>query len=120
MPIFSLLFFISCLGNCGTPLTLNFIGEFMSLYAAFEKIPLLGVFASFSIILSAGFTVYMFNRISFGGVYSKFFENIMKDLYKREFIILFTLVFLTLILGIYPSFILDGLHYSITNIIYYI
>jgi NADH-ubiquinone oxidoreductase chain 4 len=120
MPIFSILFFISCLGNCGAPLTLNFIGEFMSLYAAFEKIPLLGVFASFSIIFSAGFTIYMFNRISFGGVYSKFFENIMKDLYKREFIILFILVLLTVVLGIYPSFILDGLHYSVTNVIYYI
>jgi NADH-ubiquinone oxidoreductase chain 4 len=120
MPIFSILFFISCLGNCGAPLTLNFIGEFMSLYAAFEKIPILGLFASLSIIFSAGFTIYMFNRICFGGVYSKFFTHITKDLYKREFIILFILIMFTLILGIYPSFILDGLHYSIANVIYYI
>ena len=34
MPLFSLLFFILCLANAGTPLTLNFIGEFMSLYGA--------------------------------------------------------------------------------------
>src|ERR1700743_1859218 len=32
MPILGILFFILTLGNCGTPLTLNFIGEFMSLY----------------------------------------------------------------------------------------
>ena len=31
MPIFAILFFILALGNCGAPLTLNFIGEFMSL-----------------------------------------------------------------------------------------
>ena len=27
MPLFSILFFMLCLGNCGAPLTLNFIGE---------------------------------------------------------------------------------------------
>jgi NADH:ubiquinone oxidoreductase subunit 4 (subunit M) len=32
MPLFSILFFILCLGNAGTPLSLNFLGEFLSLY----------------------------------------------------------------------------------------
>src|SRR5690606_11233558 len=41
MPLFSILYFILCLGNCGAPLTLNFIGEFMSLYGVLEKLPLL-------------------------------------------------------------------------------
>ena len=67
MPIFSILFFILCLGNCGAPLTLNFVGEFMSLYGVFERLPLLGVFASTSIVFSAAYTIYMFNRIAFGG-----------------------------------------------------
>src|SRR6185369_7551847 len=67
MPLFSILFFILSLGNCGAPLTLNFVGEFLSLYGVFERLPLLGVMASSSIILSAAYTIYMFNRISFGG-----------------------------------------------------
>src|SRR6478735_9149581 len=50
MPIFSILFFILSLGNCGVPLTLNFIGEFMSLYGTFERLPFLGILASSSII----------------------------------------------------------------------
>jgi NADH-ubiquinone oxidoreductase chain 4 len=66
MPLFSLLFFILCLGNAGTPLTLNFIGEFMSLYGILERLPLMGALASSSIVLSAAYTIYMFNRISFG------------------------------------------------------
>jgi len=37
MPLFSILFFILCLGNAGTPLTLNFLGEFLSLYGTFES-----------------------------------------------------------------------------------
>jgi len=118
MPIFSIIFFILCLGNCGAPLTINFIGEFMSLYGVFERLPLLGIFASTSIILSAAYTIYMFNRIAFGGSYSRYFEFSIPDLNKREFYMLITLVIFTVVLGIYPAPILDGLHYSVSNLIY--
>jgi NADH-ubiquinone oxidoreductase chain 4 len=118
MPLFSILFFILSLGNCGVPLTLNFVGEFMSLYGVFERLPLLGVFASSSIIFSAAYTIYMFNRIAFGGSFSKFFEANISDINKREFFILFTLVVFTVILGIYPAPVLDGLHYSVSSLIY--
>jgi NADH-ubiquinone oxidoreductase chain 4 len=118
MPLFSILFFILSLGNCGVPLTLNFVGEFMSLYGVFERLPLLGLFASSSIIFSAAYTIYMFNRIAFGGTFSKFFEVNISDVNKREFLILLTLVVFTVVLGIYPAPILDGLHYSVSSLIY--
>lgn len=120
MPIYSIMFFILCLGNCGAPLTLNFVGEFMSLYGAFEKSTLLGVLASSSIIFSAAYTIYMFNRIAFAGSYSKFFLVNIPDLNKREYYILLTLVSFTVILGIYPNPVLDGLHYSTTTLIHYL
>ena len=119
MPLFSILFFILCLGNAGTPLTLNFIGEFMCLYGTFERMPLLGAFASSSILFSAAYTIYMFNRIAFAGAYSKFFFVNIPDLNKREFFILLTLVVFTVVLGIYPAPVLDGLHYSVSTLIYY-
>jgi NADH-ubiquinone oxidoreductase chain 4 len=118
MPIFSILFFILCLGNCGVPLTLNFVGEFMSLYGVFERLPLLGVFASSSIILSAAYTMYMYNKISFGGYYSSYFFVNIFDLTKREFYILVTLVIFTVLLGIIPSPILNGLHYCVSLLIF--
>ena len=118
MPLFSILFFILSLGNCGVPLTLNFVGEFMSLYGVFERLPLLGVFASSSIVFSAAYTIYMFNRIAFGGSFSKFFEANISDVNKREFFILLTLVIFTVVLGVYPAPILDGLHYSVSSLIY--
>lgn len=114
MPLFSILFFILCLGNAGTPLSLNFIGEFMSLYGTFERLPPLGVFASSSIVFSAAYTIYMFNRISFGGSISKLFLLNVPDLSKREFYVLTTLVIFTVFFGIYPSPILDGLHYGVS------
>lgn len=118
MPLFSILFFILSLGNCGVPLTLNFVGEFMSLYGVFERLPLLGLIASSSIVFSAAYTIFMFNRIAFGGSFSKYFKTNIVDLNKREFFILLTLVMFTVILGIYPAPILDGLHYSVSTLIY--
>nr|AYE67563.1 NADH dehydrogenase subunit 4 [Annulohypoxylon stygium] len=118
MPLCSLLFFILCLGNCGAPLTLNFVGEFLSLYGVFEKLPLLGVLASSSIVFSAAYTIYLFNRISFGGSFSLFFQENFIDLTKREFFILLTLVFFTALFGIYPNFILDGIHMSVSALIF--
>ena len=119
MPLFSVLFFVLCLSNAGTPLSLNFIGEFLSLYGTFEKLPLMGTLASSSIVLSAAYTIYMFNRIAFGGKYSKLFKINLPDLNKREFFILFVLVMYTVLLGIYPIPILDGLHYSVSPLIYF-
>ena len=118
MPLFSILFFILCLANAGTPLSLNFIGEFMSLYGVFERFPLLGLISSSSIVLSAAYTIFMYNRICFGGTYSKLFKINIPDISKREFSILIILILFTIILGIYPSPILDGLHYSVSTFIY--
>jgi NADH-ubiquinone oxidoreductase chain 4 len=118
MPLFSVLFFIFSLSNAGTPLSLNFIGEFLSLYGTFERLPLLGLFASSSIVLSAAYTIYMFNRIAFGGKLSKYIKVNIPDLNKREFVMLLILVVLTVLFGIYPKPILDGLHYSVSSLIY--
>jgi NADH-ubiquinone oxidoreductase chain 4 len=118
MPLFSLLLFILCLGNMGTPLTFNFIGEFLSLYGAFERLPLLGALSCSSIVLSAAFTIYLYNRIAFGGSLSAYFSTSIPDLTKREFAVLMALIIPTVLFGIFPEPILAGLHYSVSTLIY--
>ena len=118
MPVFSILFFILCLSNCGVPLTLNFVGEFLCLYGIFEKLIFSGFLASSSIIFSAAYSIYMYNRIVFGGTLSKYFIFNVPDLNLREFCILLTLIVLTIVLGIYPVIILDGLHYSVSSVLF--
>jgi NADH-ubiquinone oxidoreductase chain 4 len=119
MPILSILYFILSLGNCGAPLTLNFVGEFMSLYGVFERLPIAGILGSSSIVLSAAYTIYMYNRIALGGAhFASFWEHYMPDLKKREFGILLILVLFTVFLGIYPSIILDSLHYAVNALLY--
>jgi len=119
MPVFSILFFILSLGNCGAPLTLNFVGEFMSLYGVFERLPIAGVLASSSIVFSAAYTIFMFNRIAFAGsIFKRNWEEYLPDLNRREFFMLIVLVIFTVLLGIYPSIILDGLHYYTYHLLY--
>lgn len=118
MPVFSVLFFILCLGNMGVPLSLNFIGEFMSLYGIFERLPLLGVFASSSIVLSAAYTIFMYNRIAFGGSITKYLYTSIPDVNRREFLILSTLTTFMVVFGIYPTPILEGLHYYVSSLLY--
>lgn len=118
MPIFSILFFILCLSNAGTPLSINFVGEFLSLYGIFSRLPLMGILASTSIILSAAYTMYMFNRSAFGGNYSKYMTIYMLDVNLREFTILLILVLCTVILGIYPAPIIDSINYYTSNVVY--
>ena len=118
MPLFYLLLFILCIGNMGTPLTFNFIGDFLSLYGAFERLPKMGALSCSSIVLSSAFTIYLYNRIAFGGSLSAYFSSSIPDLTKREFVVLISLVIPTLLFGIYPSPILDGLHYSASTLIY--
>ena len=60
----------------------------------------------------------MFNRISFGGSFTRFLEESIYDVNKREFILLFILVLFTVILGVYPSLILNVLDYSMNSLIY--
>ena len=118
MPLFSILFFILCLANSGTPLTLNFVGEFLSLYGTFERLPILGALAASSIVFSAAYSIFLFNRVAFGGSFSVFFRDSFIDLTKREFFVLFTLVFFIALFGIYPSIILDCLHFNVSSLIY--
>jgi NADH-ubiquinone oxidoreductase chain 4 len=62
--------------------------------------------------------MFMFNRIVFGGSYSKDISYNISDLNWREFCILVPLVVFVVLLGIYPAPILDGLHYSVSTLIF--
>ena len=66
MPLFAIFFFIFSLANSGTPITSNWVGEFMCLAGAFQTFPFVTALASISIFLSACYSIYLFNRICFG------------------------------------------------------
>jgi NADH-ubiquinone oxidoreductase chain 4 len=63
MPIFAIFFFIFTIANCATPLTANFIGELLCFMGVFGVNPIITALAGTSMILSAGYSFWLFNRI---------------------------------------------------------
>jgi len=118
MPIFTILFFIFTLCNTGIPLSLNFLGEQLSLIGIWEVNPIISAIGATGIVLSACYSIFLYNRISYG-TYSPNMNNvIVSDITRREFIILITLLIPTIILGIFPNVILDSIHLSVSSILY--
>ena len=116
MPVFTLLFFIFTLCNTGIPLSLNFLGEQMSLIGIWERSPIVAILGATGIVLSACYSIYLYNRISYGS-YSPYLRP-LKDINRREFILLLTLLVPTIIFGVFPNIILDSLHASLSTLLY--
>ena len=115
-PVFTILFFIFTLSNTGIPLTLNFLGEQLSLIGIWERSPLIAALGATGIVLSAIYSIYLYNRISYG-IYSPHLKPI-KDISRREFNLLISLLLPTVLLGIFPNVILDSLHFPISSLLY--
>lgn len=117
MPITVSLFFLFICGNMGVPLTVNWLGEFMSLAGIFQANPVLASLGSLSIVLSASFSIWLFNRLSFGSFSLSL--QYTKDLSRREFFILLYLLIPTFLFGLLPNIILTDLHYRVSTLLSY-
>nr|QGI24514.1 NADH dehydrogenase subunit 4 [Cryptococcus sp. (in: basidiomycete fungi)] len=116
MPLFSLIFFIATMCNMRVPLSLNWTGEVMSLAGTFQQSPIIGLLASSSIVLSACYSIFLFNRLAFGS-FSKYLTY-PKDMSRREFMLLAPMLIVAVVLGIMPNILLTDLHVSVTQLLY--
>nr|YP_009739343.1 NADH dehydrogenase subunit 4 [Tricholoma bakamatsutake]QIC20187.1 NADH dehydrogenase subunit 4 [Tricholoma bakamatsutake] len=116
MPVFTILFFIFTLCNTGIPLSLNFLGEQLSLIGIWQQNPIIASLGASGIVLSACYSLFLYNRLSYGS-YSPHIP-VIKDINRREFYILISLLLPTFIFGILPNILLNPLHTSISALIY--
>lgn len=116
MPIFSVFFFLFTIFNAGIPLSANWVGELLCLIGTFQFNPIVAVLAASGIVLSAAYSIWLYNRISFG-TYSQYL-NFTKDINRREFHLILPLLFLTILVGILPNTILDNIDVSVTTLLY--
>lgn len=116
MPLFSIMLFVFTLSNMAVPLTGNFTGEFMAFAGSFQKSPYITIFAASGMVLSATYSIWLYNRIAFGN-YSKYLSYTI-DLNYREFLLLLPLLIASIVLGIMPNIILDNLHITVSTFLY--
>src|ERR1700733_1255970 len=116
MPVFTILFFVFTLCNTGIPLSLNFLGEQLSLIGIWQQNPIIACLGASGIVLSACYSLFLYNRISYGS-YSPHLP-VLKDINRREFFLLISLLLPTIIFGIFPNILLNPLHTSISALLY--
>lgn len=102
MPAFAAFAVLFAMANSGLPGTSGFVGEFMVILGAIQVNFWYAFLASFTLIFGAAYTLWMVKRVFYGEVAN---DNVaaLKDLNKREFLILAILATLVLALGIYPE-----------------
>ena len=116
MPVFTVFFFLFSIFNAGIPLSANWIGEALCLMGSFQLNPVVAVLGSSGIVLSAAYSIWLYNRISYGA-YSRYL-NYTTDMNRREYNIILPLFLLTVVFGVAPNLIIDNIDVSVTTLLY--
>ncbi|MEA3124223.1 MAG: NADH-quinone oxidoreductase subunit, partial [Caballeronia sp.] len=116
MPKFAAFAMLFAMANCGLPGTSGFVGEFMVILAAVKFNFWIGFLATFTLVLGAAYTLWMYKRVHFGAVANDHVAK-LKDINKREFFMLAVLAVFTLYMGLYPKPFTDVMHASVENLL---
>ena len=116
MPVYAVIFMIFTMANVGLPGTSGFVGEFLTLVGAFKYNPWVAFFATFGVILSAAYALWLYRRVVFGELVKDTLKQI-KDVSPREIALLAPLVVLTIYYGVQPQGILDAFSASTTALL---
>ncbi|MDA9530303.1 NADH-quinone oxidoreductase subunit M [Bradyrhizobium sp. CCBAU 25338] len=106
MPLYAMTFMVFTMANVGLPGTSGFVGEFMTLLGTFKVSIPTAFFASFGVILSAAYALWLYRKVVFGALVKPSLMS-MKDLTFRECLTLFPMIALTILFGVYPKPVLD-------------
>ena len=115
MPAYAFVFMFFTMANVGLPGTSGFVGEFLTLMAAFQVNTWVAFFATTGVILSAGYALWLYRRVVFG-VLDKDSLKAIADLSGREVAIFLPLVVLTIFFGFYPAPVLDVISSSVDHL----
>jgi len=116
MPWFAAVFMLFTMANVGLPGTSGFVGEFLTLLAAFQVNTLVAVVATTGVILSAAYALWLYRKVVFG-VLDKDSLKGMLDLSLREKVLLVPLFVLTILFGVWPQPVLDVTAASVDNLV---
>jgi NADH-quinone oxidoreductase subunit M len=116
MPKYAVALLIFTMANVGLPGTSSFVGEFLTLMGAFRVNTWVAFFATFGVILSAAYALWLYRRVIFGVLDKDSLKGLL-DLSTREKAILYPLVILVLFYGVYPKPVFDATAASVDALI---
>jgi NADH-quinone oxidoreductase subunit M len=104
-PILAGTFLVAGLATLALPGLAPFISEFLVLIGTFTRYPAFAVIASAALVLSAIYVLWLYQRMMTGPVAKD--NDTVRDLGKRELLVVAPLIALLIGLGVYPKIALD-------------
>ena len=116
MPRYAVIFGIMMMASVGLPLTINFVGEFLSLLGFYKQSHTYTLIAGTAIIVGAIYMLAAYKKAFFGHVTNEENKN-LKDVNKTELVGLVPLVIVAIWLGVYPKPVLEPINNSVESVI---
>ncbi|WP_137719161.1 NADH-quinone oxidoreductase subunit M [Methylobacillus flagellatus] len=116
MPTFAAFAVLFGMANAGLPGTSGFVGEFMVILASLQVNFWYAFLAATTLIFGAAYTLWMVKRVFFGEIANAHVAE-LKDLNRREFLILGVLAVLVIGFGVYPQPITEMTHASVSQLL---
>lgn len=116
MPKYATIYAIILFGSIGLPLTVGFVGEFLSLLGFYRYSALMALLGGIGIIVGAIYMLNLYRNSFFGEATNPKNQN-LQDLSRSELAALIPLVLLVIVLGIYPKPILKPIDASVKQML---
>ncbi len=111
-PVLAGTFLVAGLATLALPGLAPFVSEFLVLIGTFTRYPAFAVVASVALVLSAVYVLWLYQRMMTGPV-ADGNENV-RDLGRRELVVVAPLIALLIALGVYPKIALDVINPAVT------
>ena len=116
MPLYATVFGIMLMASVGLPLTMSFVGEFLSLIGFYKVSHTITLLAGTSIILGAVYMLSLYKKSFFGEITHSANKN-LKDLNTKELTAFIPLVLVVVWLGVYPKPVLSPIDTSVKKLV---
>ena len=116
MPWFGFFYVLFAMANCGLPGTSGFVGEFMVILASFSASPWIALFATFTLIIGAGYTLWLVKRVLWGPVTTEHVKH-MTPMTPRETWVLIGFAVAVLAIGVWPQPLIHLMDSSVAHLV---
>jgi NADH-quinone oxidoreductase subunit M len=114
MPVYGAIAFLIFFGSMGLPGLCGFIAEVFVVLAAYNYSILLAVLAAAAVVLTAGYILWTLQRVFLGR--NEQYRG-LPDMNVRELVVAAPLVILTVLMGIFPQWILGWMGPSVNDMV---
>jgi len=116
MPRYALIFGIMMMASVGLPLTIGFVGEFLSFVGFYKISHVMTILGGTAVIVGAIYMLGAYKKTFFGQV-TKEENRKLSDLNFREYATLIPLTLLVIFLGVYPKPVLEPVDKSVKAVV---